>query len=653
MKKHISMRFASMLLILALFVGLIAPANAINPADNGAKLSVTQVDNSEVSATPLSRQLEEPTEPGYADTDIVRVSIIGKPASTIAAGFSSDGIAQNEQAVAYRANLEKEQRSIQAKIERTTGTSLDVVWNLTLAANIISANVPYGQISTIEQIPGVQKVYLETRYDPATVTAEEPDHPNTSTSSSMIGVVPAYAAGYTGAGTRIAVIDTGIDTDHQSFDAGAFDYSLAQQASNADKAVSDYNLLDADQISEVLSQLHISGQVSAEQLYVSTKIPFGYNYVDKDTDITHDNDRQGEHGSHVEGIAAANAYIPNGDGTYAEALSSVHAQGVAPDAQIIAMKVFGKKGGAYESDYLAAIEDAIVLGCDSVNLSLGSSNPGNSTNSEPYYQRILDSLSSSGVVVTMSIGNAGAWPTEAFNLGYLYSDDVSMLTAGSPGTYTNSLSVASVDNAGYTGPYFTVGDHSIFYTEGTTYRNQPLSTLAGEQTYILIDGLGTAQDWAAVGDALKGAVAVCSRGTLEFAEKATQAVAAGAIATIIYNNEPGSIHMDLSNYKRTEPVVSITQEERALLQANATPVTDEAGNVLYYQGTLFVEEGVDSTIYDNKYNTMSSFSSWGVPGSLEMKPEITAPGGNIYSVDGSVAGGTAYESMSGTSMASP
>ena len=653
MKKHISMRFASMLLILALFVGLIAPANAINPADNGAKLSVTQVDNSEVSATPLSRQLEEPTEPGYADTDIVRVSIIGKPASTIAAGFSSDGIAQNEQAVAYRANLEKEQRSIQAKIERATGTSLDVVWNLTLAANIISANVPYGQISTIEQIPGVQKVYLETRYDPATVTAEEPDHPNTSTSSSMIGVAPAYAAGYTGAGTRIAVIDTGIDTDHQSFDAGAFDYSLAQQASNADKAVSDYNLLDADQISEVLSQLHISGQVSAEQLYVSTKIPFGYNYVDKDTDITHDNDRQGEHGSHVEGIAAANAYIPNGDGTYAEALSSVHAQGVAPDAQIIAMKVFGKKGGAYESDYLAAIEDAIVLGCDSVNLSLGSSNPGNSTNSEPYYQRILDSLSSSGVVVTMSIGNAGAWPTEAFNLGYLYSDDVSMLTAGSPGTYTNSLSVASVDNAGYTGPYFTVGDHSIFYTEGTTYRNQPLSTLAGEQTYILIDGLGTAQDWAAVGDALKGAVAVCSRGTLEFAEKATQAVAAGAIATIIYNNEPGSIHMDLSNYKRTEPVVSITQEERALLQANATPVTDEAGNVLYYQGTLFVEEGVDSTIYDNKYNTMSSFSSWGVPGSLEMKPEITAPGGNIYSVDGSVAGGTAYESMSGTSMASP
>lgn len=46
---------------------------------------------------------------------------------------------------------------------------------------------------------------------------------------------------------------------------------------------------------------------------------------------------------------------------------------------------------------------------------------------------------------------------------------------------------------------------------------------------------------------------------------------------------------------------------------------------------------------------MSDFSSWGVPGDLSLKPEITAPGGNIYSTrtDGT------YGLMSGTSMASP
>ena len=52
--------------------------------------------------------------------------------------------------------------------------------------------------------------------------------------------------------------------------------------------------------------------------------------------------------------------------------------GNAPDAQIIVMKVFGQSGGAYDSDYMAAIEDAIVLGCDAVNLSLGSGAPGTS-----------------------------------------------------------------------------------------------------------------------------------------------------------------------------------------------------------------------------------------------------------------------------------
>ena len=57
---------------------------------------------------------------------------------------------------------------------------------------------------------------------------------------------------------------------------------------------------------------------------------------------------------------------------------------------------------------------------------------------------------------------------------------------------------------------------------------------------------------------------------------------------------------------------------------------------------------------------MSDFSSWGVPGSLELKPEITAPGGSIYSVWGANKSSDAatdrhdqYETMSGTSMASP
>ena len=55
------------------------------------------------------------------------------------------------------------------------------------------------------------------------------------------------------------------------------------------------------------------------------------------------------------------------------------------------------------------------------------------------------------------------------------------------------------------------------------------------------------------------------------------------------------------------------------------------------------------TITPSSKHSMSGFSSWGVTPDLRLKPEVTAPGGNIYS---SVPDG-AYGFMSGTSMATP
>ena len=79
--------------------------------------------------------------------------------------------------------------------------------------------------------------------------------------------------------------------------------------------------------------------------------------------MTHDNDDQGEHGSHVAGIAAANRVHPDRmTAPSPPPWRAVKVQGVAPDAQLVAMKVFGAGGGAYDSDYMAAIEDAIVAG---------------------------------------------------------------------------------------------------------------------------------------------------------------------------------------------------------------------------------------------------------------------------------------------------
>lgn len=59
---------------------------------------------------------------------------------------------------------------------------------------------------------------------------------------------------------------------------------------------------------------------------------FGYNYVDGDLDITHDNDPQGDHGTHVAGIATANRYIRQGSG-FVSAAETVLTCGVAPEAR--------------------------------------------------------------------------------------------------------------------------------------------------------------------------------------------------------------------------------------------------------------------------------------------------------------------------------
>ncbi|MBQ7870945.1 MAG: S8 family serine peptidase, partial [Oscillospiraceae bacterium] len=116
------------------------------------------------------------------------------------------------------------------------------------------------------------------------------------------------------------------------------------------------------------------------------------------------------------------------------------------------------------------MEDAIVLGCDAVNLSLGTSNAGFSRSMA--YEEILDRIVESDTLVTVSMGNAGGWADYALSgVPYLYGDDVSLSTGGSPASYTNGLSVAAVDNGGYTGQYLAVGEDLLFYMEATDYGN--------------------------------------------------------------------------------------------------------------------------------------------------------------------------------------
>ena len=644
---HTLKRAMAVLLALVMTLSLVTPswaAGRSTVATRGENNGITweKVDNIKLPTKENAAVADETQQ--YADTDVVRVSIVLSDPSTLEKGFTAADIAAgSRQAMKYRDKLESKQEKMTKTISKKAldGQALDVVWNLTLATNIISANVQYGQIEKIENVKGVKQVLIETRYEPCVVKESETTDPNMATSSNMIGSNFAWANGYTGAGSKVAIIDTGADTDHPSLSGAAYSYAV-KGLGITPVTSADY----ADKL-EKLNAFKKNGDLKASDLYVSAKIPFGFNYIDADLDVTHDNDTEGDHGSHVTGIAAGNRYIEQADGSFAPALDTALTQGVAPDAQVYTMKVFGKGGGAYDSDYMAAIEDAMILGCDSANLSLGSGNPGMSRQSDAKYQAILEAVVNSGMVVAMSAGNSGHW-FENTPYAYPYAESVSWATNGSPGSYTNSLGVASVDNDGATGNFVEVAGNKEIYSETSGYTNLPMTTIAGEHEFVYVDAGGTEEDFAAVADLLKGKIGLCNRGTISFYEKGENAVAAGAIATIIVNNQAGTINMDLSDYTKTEPCVSVTQAYGETIKANAEKHTTDSG-LVYYTGKMTVGAKPGSSVYNSSYYTMSDFSSWGVPGSLELKPEITAPGGNIYSLQN----GGGYQNMSGTSMASP
>ena len=598
----------------------------------------------------------------------VRVSIFMKE-KTVLDQYSVSQV-NSAGAKAFRSKLESKQMDVEKKINLAIGRKLNVKWRFTIAVNAISAETTYKDIAKILKVKGVKSVELEKRYK-----ALEEDvnvaQPNTSlTSTGMVGATAAWQDGYTGAGMKIAIIDTGIDVEHQSFDPDAFDYAIAEE-----------EMEDSLFTEEMVDLYKEYDMLNGKGEYINSKIPYAYNYVDLDMDIEHINDTQGEHGSHVAGISAANRYVDtDGDGEYEDAASSVFAVGMAPDAQLFVMKVFGKYGGAYDSDYMAAIMDAMVMECDACNLSLGSAEPGFTFHTQ--YQDVMNYLTSEyneGMVVSISAGNAGTWAQSI--TGEPFMDDVNMDTVGSPGSFINALTVASAENIGTTGMPLTFdGSKLVYYTKGTG----DMSALSNEEgyDYVYIDDNGYPEDYEAADEAigLDGKIVIVNRGDITFIEKGNNAISYDPKGLLIANNVKGTIGMLLDDYTGDFPIASITLADAVDIKEGAeetktisvTPmVTDEetgeqvpgeSYEVTCYVGKVTVADVVSTNINNTLEDTeMSDFSSWGVAGSLLMKPEITAPGGNIYSVagtnktkQGSIAGGTTeYELMSGTSMAAP
>ena len=200
--KHPIKRLLSILLTLCLLLSLTVPAMAARdeaprPAVSWERVGGGRAEPLAAGVSPLLDTERDPLEP-------VRVSIVLKEESTIARGWQAKGIADNRAAMNYRAALKAKQAALAERISKEIldGEPLDVVWNITLAGNMISANVPYGKLAAIEALDQVKAVVLENRYAPA-AGVEEGDRPDMYRSTLQTGSDKVWAQGITGAGARV------------------------------------------------------------------------------------------------------------------------------------------------------------------------------------------------------------------------------------------------------------------------------------------------------------------------------------------------------------------------------------------------------------------------------------------------------------------
>ncbi|MDD7084059.1 MAG: S8 family serine peptidase [Clostridiales bacterium] len=494
--------------------------------------------------------------------------------------------------------LERARKAVKSQLA-TKLDDVEVRYEYTTVFNGLSVEADYADLETIQDLPGVKDAYVSQVYQ----LIEPVNETKLADSVPAIGGDIVKNTGYTGKGMVVAILDTGLDTSHEAF-RNVVNAPKFSKQDIADKLASD--------------SLRV-GNVNVNSIYQSDKIPFAYDYYDNDTNVSGGN----SHGTHVAGIVGAN----RGQVT-----------GVAPDAQLMIMKIFGDDGsGAYDSDIIAALEDAVVLGADAVNMSLGMTagfSEAASTKTREVYQRVKNA----GISLMCAAGNEySSSYKSAGGTDLPLASNPDNGAVASPSTYGAALSVASMNNVRATAPYLLVGNWKIRYSDPAETASKQIASLNGKYEYVDC-GVGATTDFT--GKSLTGKVALIQRAgeeageILSFAQKEKNAKAAGAKAVIIYDNVEG----DLVNMATdgSIPAVFISKADgAAMLAASDKHVSFSKSYLAQFQDA-----------YSGK---MSDFSSWGVTPDLKLKPEITAPGGNIYST---LPGGL-YGSMSGTSMASP
>ena len=422
------------------------------------------------------------------------------------------------------------------------GIAYSVDYDYGVLLNGMALTVSAGELERLAALPGVRSVLAANHYDPPTVVQQE------AAADQATEAFLLHRGETQGSGTVIAVLDTGISPAHEAFGV----YS---------------GMLEQAKLSESAAREKIAGLGYGS--WLSRKIPFAYDYWDLDDDAADDAAGAAGHGTHVAGIAAG--YARSEDG-------ALRFCGAAPDAQLLAMKVFssGEDAGTDTAVCFKALEDAYLLGADIVNLSLGAPS-GFSRDQEledELFGDVYALLRERGVAVAAAAGNEGSMAEGASHRagpGWVTADYADYGTLNSPASYGENIAVASAETDSYPIRVLEAGDRDIrFYDADEQFYDA--FRRAGTLEYSVIPGYGRPEDYQDL--MISGRIALVSRGEISFQEKLSNAARAGAVGLLVYNNEPGAVYMSIQRYEI--PAAAISGEDGEYLISLAELQTPEA-----------------------------------------------------------------------------
>ncbi len=328
------------------------------------------------------------------------------------------------------------------------------------------------------------------------------------------------------------------------------------------------------------------------------------------------------HGTHVAGTAAG-CVVEEADRTNGGPTTDTFS-GVAPGAELHDYNVFpgfgagfvAFGGSAFSHDICAAIEDGVADGMDVLNMSLGGGVQG----PHDLLAECTNAANDAGVVVAVAAGNSG--PGDS--------------TVESPGNAAGALTAGASTNPHFVGIPVTIGSSTFGAALGDFENFDPAITA----DYTVTE---PANGCTTISTDLTGMIALIDRGVCTFSTKIRNAESAGAVGVLVVNNSAG------------DPV-AMAHDGLAFPGIPAAMLGKAEGNAIKPSGTATVDGTSPQEFITDNADIIAGFSSRGpTPFTYLIKPDLTAPGVNVYSsVFNELAPSElGYAYFQGTSMATP